>query len=203
MTDPERALAATLLWMTVGSAAAIPGLVVPQPDDPLATFTIHLALLAVFAVALTFRLAPLADEPWFAGLGVGHRARRALTWVGIVVMVMGATALVAIATSAALRYAPSLQFLQMLSALGLAWATSAIALGARRRLGAGSAVGAAALLGAVSVWVIWRYLGTVGFDVEGGWLLRASDLKRLVLPHALVGAVVTTAVFSAGVGREA
>jgi hypothetical protein len=203
VTGAERALAATLLWMTVGAAAAVPALVVPQPDDPLVTVTIHLVLLVLFAVALTFHLARHGDDPWFSGLDMGDRGRRALTWVAIVVMVTGATGLVTLATSAALRYDPSLQFLQMLSALDIAWAAAALTLGARRRFGGGSAVVAAAVLGIVCVWAIWRYLDTVGFDPDGGWLLRASELNRLVLPYDMAAAVVAVIVFSAGVRRDA
>jgi len=47
-----------------------------------------------------------------------------------------------LATSAALRYDPSLQFLQLLSSLDIAWAATALALGARRRFGPRVAAGA-------------------------------------------------------------
>ncbi len=188
--------------MTTGAAAAVPALIIPEPDDPLLTLTIHLSLLVVFSVGLTFHLAPLADEPWFAGLGVGSRGRRALTWVAVIVMVTGSTGLVTLATSAALRYDPSLQFLQMLSALDIAWVASALALGLRRLRGGGVALGGAALLGVVCVWAIWRYLDIVGFTAAGGWLLRASELNRLVLPYDAGAAVVAVVAFSLGVRRS-
>jgi len=197
----ERSLAATLLWMTVGSAVAVPALFVPQPVDPLLTVTVHLVLLVGFSVGLAFHLAPLADAPWFDRLGMGERGRRALTWVAVVVMVTGATGLVTLATSAALRYDPSLQFLQLLSSLDIAWAATALALGARRRFGPRVAAGAAAALGVVCVWAIWRYLDVVGFTDTGGWLLRASELNRYVLPYDMAAAVVAIAVFSLGVRR--
>ena len=68
MTATESLLARTLLWMTAGAACAIPILVLPQPEDPLLTVTIHLSIVVLFGLALAFHLAPLADEPWFARL---------------------------------------------------------------------------------------------------------------------------------------
>ncbi len=188
--------------MTAGAAVAVPSLLVPQPDDPLLTATVHLALLVVFSIGLTFHLAPLADEPWFDGLNMGEQGRRALTWVSIIVMVTGATGLVTLATSAALRYDPSLQFLQMLSSTDIAWAAAAVTLGFRRRFGAGVASSAAGVLGVVCVWSIWRYLDTVGFTVDGGWLLRASQINRLVLPYDMAAAVIAVVAFSMGVKRS-
>jgi hypothetical protein len=187
------------MWMTVGAGAAIPALIVPQPTDPLLTVTVHLVLLVAFAVGLTFHLAPLADEPWFSGLEMGIRGRRALTWVAVVVMVTGATGLVTLATSAGLRYDPSLQFLQMLSALDIAWAAAALTLGVRRRFSGRWAALSAVGLGIVCVWAIWRYLDVVGFTSDGGWLLSASDLNRLVLPYDMGAAVVALFAFSAGI----
>jgi len=187
--------------MTAGAAAAIPSLFVPEPDDPLITVTVHLTLLVAFAVGLVFHLAPLGDDPWFDGLKMGDNGRRALTWVSIVVMVAGATGLVTLATSAALRFDPSLQFLQMLSALDIAWAAAALTLGLRRRFDARAAVFGAAVLGIVCVWAIWRYLDTVGFTADGGWILEASALRQLVLPYDMGAAVVALIAFSMGVKR--
>ncbi len=202
VTRLERALTATLLWMTAGAAAAIPSLMIPEPDDPLLTVTAHLVLLVAFSVGLTFHLAPLADEPWFGGLDMGEEARRALTWVSVIVMVAGATGLVTLATSAALRYDPSLQFLQMLSSLDIAWAAAALTLGLRRRFGSTAAISGAVVLGVVCVWAIWRYLDTVGFAADGGWLLQASQLNRLVLPYDMGAAVLAVVAFSLGVKRS-
>ena len=202
VTRLERALTATLLWMTTGAAAAIPSLLVPEPDDPLLTVTVHLVLLVAFSIGLTFHLAPLADEPWFGGLNTSDEVRRALTWVSVIVMVAGATGLVTLATSAALRYDPSLQFLQMLSSLDIAWAAAALTLGLRRRFGSSAAMSGAAVLGVVCVWSIWRYLDTVGFADDGGWLLQASQLNRLVLPYDMGAALLAIVAFSMGVKRS-
>ncbi len=201
MTQLERALTGTLLWMTAGAAAAIPALLLPESEDPLFTVTAHLAVLVVFSIGLAFHLAPLGDEPWFAGLEMGEEGRRALTWVSIIVMVTGATGLVTLATSAALRFDPSLQFLQMLSSLDIAWVTAALMLGLRRRIGPRAAAIGAIMLGVVCVWSIWRYLDIVGFTVDGGWLLDASQLNRLVLPYDMAAAVIAITAFSIGVRR--
>ena len=188
--------------MTTAAAASIPILFLPQPQDPLLTVTVHLSLLVIFAVGLTFHIAPTGDESWFAGVEMGDNARRALTWVSVVVMVVGATGLVTLATSAAFRYDPSLQFLQMLSSLDIAWAAAALTLGLRARFGVRSAVGGAIALGIVCVWAIWRYLATVGFTAAGGWLLDAAELNRLVLPYDMAAAAVAITFFSMGVRRS-
>ena len=202
MTRLERALTRTLLWMTAGAAAAVPALVLPESEDPLFTVTAHLVLLVVFSIGLAFHLAPFGDEPWFDGLEMGEQGRRALTWVSIIVMVTGATGLVTLATSAALRFDPSLQFLQMLSSLDIAWVTAALTLGLRRRFGSRTAAIGAVMLGIVCVWSIWRYLDTVGFTEDGGWLLDAAQLNRLVLPYDMAAAVMAIAAFSLGVKRS-
>lgn len=201
MTRVENSLLRTLLWMTTGAAAAIPALVVPQPDDPLLTTVVHLSLLVAFSIGLAFHLAPLADDPWFPQLPMGEAGRAALSGVAVIVMATGATGLVTLATSAALRYDPSLQFLQMLSALDIAWAAAAIVFGLRRYRGPSLAVAGSLLLGVVCVWSIWRYLDTVGFAPDGGWIVRASELNRLVLPFDMGAAVVAVAAFTLGVRK--
>lgn len=199
MTPIEQLLARALLWMTAGAAFAIPVLVLPQPEDPLLTATIHLSVIALFGLALAFHLAPLADEPWFDGLDMGQAGRRAITWIVVIVTVTGAVGLGTIATSAAFRYDPSLQFLQLLSALDICWAATAIVLGARRRFGGLTALWSGLALGVVCVWAIWRYLDIVGFTASGGWLVDGGELMRLVLPYDMGAAVVAVIVFSLGV----
>ena len=199
VTPLERALTGTMLCMTAGAAAAIPALFLPEGEDPLFTVTAHLVLLVAFSIGLTFHLASLGDDPWFSGLKIGEEGHRALTWVAVIVMVAGATGLVTLATSAALRFDPSLQFLQMVSSLNVAWVTAALTLGLRRRFGVGVAVAGTVMLGAVCVWSIWHYLNTVGFTANGGWLLDALQLNRLVLPYDTAAAVIAIVVFSVGV----
>lgn len=203
MTSLEAVLARSMLWMTVGAAAAVPVLFLPQPEDPLLTSIIHLSVVVAFGIALAFHLAPLGDEPWFEGLAIGRRPSLALTWAVIVIAITGVVGITTLATSAALRYDASLQFLQLLSALDITWAGAAIVLGSRRRFGGGSALFAAGLLLVVCVWSIWRYLDVVGFTESGGWLVDGSELLRLVLPYDMGAAAVALILFSAGVRTEA
>ena len=199
MNPAEAAAVRSLVWMTTGAATAVPLLIVPQPDDPLLTATIHLAALVAFSVGLVFHLAPLADQPWFTTTSLGDRGRRGASWVLLVVLVTGATGLVTLATSAALRYDASLQFLQVLSALDIAWAAAALMLGLRRRRGVRAALAGALALGVVCVWAIWRYLDVVGFTEAGGWIVSASDLNTLVLPYDMGAAALAVGAFIWGV----
>jgi len=187
----ERAALRTITWSAFGCLAALPMLAVPRPDDPLLLVTIHLAGLVLFGVGLTFALAPLADDAWFGG-------RQALSWVWVVVLTVGAVGIVTLATSAALRYDPSLQFLQALSALDIAWAAAALVLGLRRLGGRRVAVAGSVVLGVVCVWSIWRYLDTVGFGPAGEWVVDGSRIMTLVLPFDMGAAVMALTAFAFG-----
>jgi len=201
MSPAERTLARGLLWMTTGVAAGLPLLVIPQPDDPFLTFVVQLSVIVLFGTGLTFHLAPLADEPWFAASSLGRRARTGLAGIVVVVVVTGAVVLATLATSAALRYDASLQFLQLISALDIAWVVAAFTLGLRWRFGRGPATVGALAMAAVCVWSIWRYLDVVGFTAEGGWLVDGARIASLVLPFDLMAAVLAVGAFLAGVGR--
>ena len=198
MSPIETAALRTLLWATTGAAAAIPVLVLPQPDDPLFTAVVQLAIIAVYAVAMTLHLAALGDAPWFDGLAIGGRARRGLTWVMLVADVAGASAVTALATSAALRYQPSVQLLQLVSVIVVGVVVSASALGTRRRWGGAPALAMAAVLGAVLVWVMWRHLDTVGSTASGGWRVDGSVVRETVVPYVAGAVVVAGALFGAG-----
>ena len=139
MTPAEHSAIRTMIWASAGSAAAVPLLIAPPTDDPMLPFTLHLIALTLFIVALTFHLAPITDREWFGGTSLSSSARWALGGAWTVVLVTGATGLVALATAAALRFDPSLQFLAVLSALDIAWVVAAIGVGARRRWGGGAA----------------------------------------------------------------
>lgn len=201
MTNPEQVLTRSLMWSTAGAACAVPILVLPQPDDPLLTMTVHLSLLVLFGIALVFHLAPLVEEPWFDGLGLGTGGRTALTW-----MVAGAQAILAcglatIATAAAFRYAPSVQFLVLLAVLGVVASITIAALGARRRFGPTVAGWTAVAIGAVGVWPIWRYGATVGFTPDGGWLVDGGEVLRVIVPVDLIRWAVALTLFTMGVRR--
>ncbi len=110
----------------------------------------------------------------------------------------GVVALVTLASSAALGYDPSLQFLQLLSALDIAWAVAALVLGARLLAGERWASLAGLVLSGVCVWSIWRYLEVVGFSAEGGWIVSGPDLWRYVLPFDIAAAILAAGALIAG-----
>lgn len=194
----EEAALRVMLWATTGAAAALPVLVLPAPEDPLLPATAHLSVVVLFSVALTFHLAGLLDGEWFAGHDLPAAARRALGGVWLVVLVTGAAGLVALATAAAYRFDPSLQFLQVISALGVAWVEAALILGLRRRLGGGAAATGAAATAAVCIWSMWRYLDVVGFTPAGGWLVDGGEFARLVLPFGAAAGMIAATAFVIG-----
>ncbi len=200
MTPSERALTQTLLWTSVGAAAAVPLLVIPPPDDPLPTLVLHLVALTVFAATLAFHLAPLADEGWFTSGSLPVRVRAALAGVVVVVLTAGAIGLVTLATSAALRYDASLQFFQLLSAGGIAWIVAALTVGLRRRFGWRPAAAGAVIVAGVCVWSVWRYLDAVGFTPAGGWVVDGDRIASLLLPAVLGAAATAAAGFALGAG---
>jgi hypothetical protein len=119
----------------------------------------------------------------------------------VVILITGAVGLVTLATSAALRYDVSLQFLQLISALDIAWVVAAFSLGLRWGFGWRVAVGGAMMMGAVCVWSIWRYLDVVGFTAEGGWFVDGGRIASLILPFDLIAAVLAVTALVIGVGR--
>jgi hypothetical protein len=110
--------------------------------------------------------------------------------VSIIALATGVVALVTLASSAALGYQPSLQFLQLLSALDIAWATAGLMLGVRLLAGDRGALAAGLVLAVICIWSIWRYLDVVGFAGNGGWLVSGPDLWRYVLPYDMAAAVM-------------
>lgn len=199
MHPAERTLLAILPWLGAGLASALPLLAVPT-GRPLLVSTAHLAAVVGLGLAAALALAPLADEPgWFASLGAFPRAVAAAATV--IVVVTGMVGLVTLATGAALRLDPSLQFLQLLGALDIAWAAAAIVIGARRGWGRVTALAGGTVLGIVCVWSIWNYLRTVGFTAQGGWVVDAGELMRLVLPFDAAAALLAAGVLVAGTRR--
>lgn len=130
-------------------------------------------------------------------------ARRVAAGASIVALTTGVVALTTLASSAALRYEPSMQFLQLLSALDIAWATAATFVGVSwlwsRRAGAA----AAAAVGALCIWSIWNYLRIVGFAPGGGWIVDGASLFRYVLPYDMAAAVVAVTAVVLGARRRA
>jgi hypothetical protein len=166
----------------------------------LAMVLIHLAVVVASGLSLAVVLSRRIDETWYIGLsGMRDRLAAAAT---VVALTTGAVALTTLASSAALRYEPSLQFLQLLSALDIAWVTAATTIGVGwwrgRRLG----IAAGVVMSVVCIWSIWSYLHTVGFGAGGSWLVDATALRRHVLPYDVMAALVAASSLVAGSRRE-
>jgi hypothetical protein len=199
----ERAVVAAFPFLVGGVLVAPLLLAVSQQDDPLFLFTLQLAALVTLGLAVTLQIAYLADEEWFTGFdGWTQRRRLFLAAVVMIVIPTGLVGLVSLATSAALRFDPSLQFLQLLSALDIAWAGAAIVLAVRWLRGWGASVAAGVVLGAVCVWSVWNYLRIVGFSADGGWLVDGGRMMQLVLPVDMAAAAVAVALLVVAVRRR-
>jgi len=196
----ERALARTVWWLVPALAVSLLLLAVPRADDPFGLFLGQLIAITGFAIALAVRLSPLAADPsgWFADSSWSPAAKRLAAASAIVAIVTGAVALLTLASSATLRLEPSLQFLQLLSAMDIAWTGAAIVVGSYLKWGRPAAWAGGLLLGVFCVYSIWRYLDVVGFTADGGWLVSGSDLLRYVIPFDVVAAVMAVGLLVAG-----
>lgn len=170
----------------------------PSEDRPQA---LGLDAAVALGLGVSLRLVPLARPAWFGSLPWSDGRRRFATDLSLVVIATGVVGLVTLASSAALRYQPSLQFLQLLSALDIAWAGAAIVGGAHRVGGRLPAIIGGIALGVVCVASIWNYLRVAGFSPGGGWALRRSEVVRLVLPFDAMAAVIAVALLIAGARR--
>lgn len=186
----ERALALTTRRTLIVAAASVGLLAVPESftsDHRLVIVIVHLSVTVGSATVLTWRLIDMLDQGFFSTV----RRPWLASAVSIVALVVGYAALVTLASSAALRYDPSLQFLQLLSALDVAWSAAAFGVGVRviaKSDGAGRA--AAIALDVICVFSIWNYLRVVGFDAQGGWVVDRSELLTLVIPFDVAAAVM-------------
>jgi len=196
----ERALIVTVQWLVPALALSALLLAVPEPDDPFVLFIAQLAAIVAFGVALAVQMTRLvASDDWFSGTGWPPGRRRLAAASTLVALTTGAVALLTLASSAALRLEPSLQFLQLLSALDIAWVGAAIALGSFLRWGTRAAAWISAMmLGVFCVFSIWRYLDIVGFTSAGGWKVSGSDLMRHVIPFDVVAATVAITILWMG-----
>lgn len=197
-TPMEAAALAAAPWLLGGLAAALPLLLVPSSWDRLTVFVLQLGAVVTLGLGAALRLAPLAGADWFLGRRWSTFWRLTASGVSVVLLVTGVVGLVTLASSAALRYPPSLQFLQLLSALDIAWAGAALIVGSSRAWGRGAAAVAGGVLGVFCVWSIWNYLQTVGFAPDGGWAVDGGELMRLVIPFDMSAAVVAVVVFVLG-----
>jgi len=199
----ERALLRTVPWLAAGLIASLPLLFVPPPKTPLTWFSLQLVLLVAYSLVLTFVLMPLGDEAWFAAMGWGPWLRAIASGIALVVLVTGTVGLVTLASSATLGLDPSLQYLQLLSALDIAWVAAAVMLGVYRTKGRALAVVAGSIVGIICVWSIWNYLNIVGFGPGGSWIGFGPDLIRYVIPVDVVSAFLAVGLFLGGARTQA
>ena len=204
MPAAEAVLLRSVPWLIGG--LAVSGLLLLLPvsgsDQSLYRVIGHLSALVAFGFALTTQVAPLTDEPWFSITSASPRLRGLGGAAVTIAVVTFAVALVTLASSAALRYDPSLQFLQLLSAMDIAWVVAAVFIGARWRWGIAAAWIGGILIGVACVWSIWRYLDAVGFTADGGWLVSGPELVRLVIVFDIMAALVAVGVVVIGALRR-
>lgn len=170
-------------------------------DNRLAAAMLQLGAVSGIGAGLTITYLSRLSEPWFPEPGrLAERWASAATATSFVV---GVVALVTLASSSALGFDPSLQFLQLISALDIAWVVAAGAIGATWRFGraAGWTVGTGLLF--LCLWAVWRYLDAVGFDEFGGWLVDEDALMRLVLPYDMVAASIALGSVALGAPASA
>ena len=179
------------------------GLLVPTSFSLGLRFGGQLVLLVALAVFVMLRLLPLTDTIWFGGTGLGGTERVVATGLATIVTVTGMIGLVTLASSAALRFQPSTQFLQLLSAVDIAWSVAAIMLAAYWLWGRRAAIAAGVLVGVVCLGSIARYLDAVGFTSAGKGRLRARALWEDVLPFDIAVAVIAIGLFFYAVRRRA
>lgn len=201
MNGLERATARTIRWLLPGLIVTPFLLVTPPPHGSTPWILVHLTVLVTFGLILTMALFEELDTPWFDRLG--RITRLLASAASLVALATGAVGLLTLASSAALRLDPSLQFLQLLSALDIVWAAGATALGARllggRRVGwlAGGAIVA------ICVWSVAAYLNAVGYTPTGGWLVDGNAMWRYILPYDMAAAAIAITTLVLGVRKRA
>ncbi len=195
MSHPiETILKSGLKWLL---ASAVPlsvlGLLFGAPSDHESLYwyvNIHLIVLQLITFAFAVWVTSKVTWPWF------QETRR--PWLAsvasLVAAAVGLSALLTIATSAAARYDVSLQFLQLLSSLDIAWVVAAMYLGARALGGEkiGRIAGTLLLLACVASIAI--YLARVGFTSSGGWLVDGAEMMAVVIPSDVAAAVMSLSV---------
>ena len=203
MVPIERALVRSTVWVMLGLLASVPLLLIDVGTDPMAILMVHLGILVTFVLAVTVVLLPFTGPDWFDGSGWSASRRLAGSGIGVIVLATGVVGLVTLASSAALRFDPSIQFLQLLSALDIGWVVAAFVVGGRRLWSLPAAIAAGAAVGAVCVWSIWNYLGAVGFGPNGEWIVSGENLMTRVLPYDMAAAVIAVTLFAAGTRKVA
>ncbi len=198
----DRSIADAVPYLAAGLLVALPLLFIPTFDDPVPLFLLQLSSLVALGLVVAVRLAPRFDDDWFVGMPWSPLVNRLSAATVLVVIPTGVVALVTLATSAALRFDPSLQFLQLLSSLDIAWSTAALVVGAWQLWGGRTAVAAGVAMGVVCVWSIANYLWTVGTGPNGSWIVDGGAMLRLVIPFDVMAAVIAVGVLVAAVRRS-
>ncbi|MDJ0925930.1 MAG: hypothetical protein QNJ77_15370 [Acidimicrobiia bacterium] len=191
VTTLESAVVAAFPWLLAGLGVSLLLLLLPPSDDRRWDLLLHLSGLVAFSFALTWRLVRLGDEPWFSRPGWPDRRRRLGTAASLIVIVTGVTALLTLASSAAMQYQPSLQFLQLLSALDIAWVVAGTMLALRILWGNLASLAGGAMMSVVCVVSIALYLAEVGLTADDAWLVDGGQMLRLVLPFDVAAALIT------------
>ncbi len=182
-------MATSTRGLVVGLApAALLLLFRPGNSWLLGTVLVQLSGVVAVGLLLASRLQRRLDERWYS-----KKSAQRDGWAAgatAVVLVTGVVALITLASSAALGYVPSLQFLQLVSAIDIAWVTAATAFGIGWWRGRRWGLTAGVLMSVVCVWSLWTYLDAVGFAPDGGWLVDAAALRRHVLPFDVAAATI-------------
>lgn len=206
MSSPiERALLSAFPWLAVGLLVSPLALFLPAVGpDPSVRLLVHLAVLVAAGLSLADRIARyLFAEGWFAKPGWSARRRVYGTAIVLVIIPTGVIALIALASSAALGFDPSVQYLQLLSALDIVWAGAALLYGSYVLWGRTAARVSAAVLGVACVASLWNYVRVVGFGEQGEWVVDGGQLMRLVIPFDMLAAVAAVTVLVLAVHRLA
>ena len=198
----ERAVIAAFPWLLGGLLAAIPLLIVPGDADLEPIFLIHLSALTLLAVLVAWAVAGFMDGTWYRVISLEPFWRRLAAGASLVIIVTGVVGLVTLASSAALRYQPSVQFLQLISALDIAWVVAATLIGAFRLWGRSPAISSGLVIGAFCVVTIANYLRIVGFSADREWVVDGGELMRLVIPLDMAAALVAAGVLVAAARKD-
>jgi hypothetical protein len=203
MHPVEPTAAIGLRWLAAGLvvsglSALLRG---PIADHVTSAFLIHLGALTAMSVVMAAHLGPHADRTWFSRI-TSPSISSFSSAAAVTIAVTGVTGLVTLASSAALAYAPSGQFLQLLSALDIAWVVAAFSIGMRWLFGPRLGIGAGLMMGVVCVWSIWRYIDRVGLGDDGGWIVSGDALLRYVIPFDVMAAVLAVGAVALGSRRR-
>lgn len=191
MSQLETALTTGTRWVLVVAGFSLALFAIPSDliiDHLLAATTVHLIVLVVVTTMLGYQLGDLLERPFFTST----KRPWLLSAASFVALATGFAALVTLASSAVLGYDPSLQLLQLLSALDVAWTAVGLGLGVRYLTNSKTTgLIAALMLDAICVFSIWNYLRVVGFGPEGQWIVDNGRLATLVIPFDIAAAVMT------------